>query len=567
MVSKFFRSLIDFSLAVLSSLLLVISFPRFDLGFLAWIGLLPLLIAINGKSLKYSFLISFICGVLFFGGVFHWIFEITKYTILHEALLGLYLGPFLGFFGLTFSFITRRWGRTPALFFAPFMWVSLEYIRSNLSFLSLPWALLAHSQYQYPAIIQIASITGTYSISFLIVMVNSAIASLFLGRLKSPLHHFKIPPSPPLPKEGVTTLQKGRVTIPPFLKGDGGGFQINKVRKTLVAITALLMISPFLYGYFVTSRPINGNRINLSLVQGNIEQVKKWDRRYAREIMQIYAHLTEEASKDQPSLIIWPETATPGSINQDIRLHIEVRNIAKKAETYLLLGSAQHQKFGEKEKKKFKYLNSAFLINPQPKLVKNQRYDKIRLFPFGEYLPFKDTIPWSYLNVPNISEYVAGKEFTVFELPGFRFGVIICWENVFPELVRQFVRNGAQFIVNITNEAWFGKTAAPYQLLSMSVFRAVENRVFVVRCANTGISCIIDPYGRIVDRVKDEKGKDIFIRGVMSGWIIPLDSNTIYTRYGDWFVWVALIGTVVFLIVAWRRGMAKCKASEVSCNK
>jgi apolipoprotein N-acyltransferase len=128
--------------------------------------------------------------------------------------------------------------------------------------------------------------------------------------------------------------------------------------------------------------------------------------------------------------------------------------------------------------------------------------------------------------------------------------VTICWENIFPDLFRQFVRRGAQFMVNITNEARFGKTAAPYQLASISVFRAVENRVFVIRCANTGVSCIIDPYGRIVDRVKDQQGQDIFIRGVISGWVIPLESKTIYTRCGDGFAWVAIFGSVLFLSVS-----------------
>jgi len=366
-------------------------------------------------------------------------------------------------------------------------------------------------------------------------MVNSAIAGMIYPSI-SRWDSQNLPS--PGERKSILPRQRGRSLF------------VNRGRMALIITAALLTTLTLLYGYVVISQPITGNRTKISLVQGNIEQVKKWDRRYAREVMQTYADLTEEASKDRPALIIWPETATPGAISQDFRLHMEVINIAKKAGTYLLLGSAQHQKFAEKEKKRFKYLNSAFLIDPQPKLGKNQRYDKIRLFPFGEYLPFKDIIPWSYLNVPNISDYAPGKEFTVFEIPGFRFGVIICWESVFPELVREFVRNGAQFMVNITNEAWFGKTAAPYQLLSMSVFRAVENRVFVVRCANTGISCIIDPYGRIVDRIKNEKGQDVFIRGVMSGWIIPLDSNTIYTRYGDIFVWLAFFGTVVFLVVA-----------------
>jgi len=542
MAFKIFSYLKDFSLVFLSSFLFVLSFPTFDLGFLAWVGLLPLFIAIKGKSLKYSFLLSFVCGFLFFVGIFHWILQVPKYTLLHHALLGVHLGSYFGFFGLSFNFISTRWGIIPALFSSPFIWVSLEFIRSNLSFLALPWTLIAHSQHQYPTIIQIVSLSGTYGLSFLIVMVNSGLTSLVW-----PLVHHPHPHPPPSKGEGM-----GR-SFASFASKVGGGKRPSSSLSLLIT-TASLVILTLLYGYLIISQPISGNRIKVSLVQGNIEQIKKWDPRYAREIMQIYAELTQEATKDQPALIVWPETATPGSINQDFRLHMEVINIARKAGTYLLLGSAQHQKFTEKVTRGFKYLNSAFLIDPGTKLVRRQRYDKVRLFPFGEYLPYKEVIPWSYINVRESSGYVAGKEYTVFNHPDFRFGVTICWENVFPDLFRQFVKSGAQLMINITNEAHFGKTAASHQLASMSVFRAVENRIYVVRCANTGVSCIIDPYGRIIDRVKDEKGQDIFIRGVMSGWVIPLDSKTIYTRYGDWFVWVAMIGSIMFLTVAALKG-------------
>ncbi len=337
----------------------------------------------------------------------------------------------------------------------------------------------------------------------------------------------------------------------------GMELSLDKGRNVLVVVAALLFILALTYGQLTISKPIIGNRVKVSLVQGNIEQSKKWNPHYAREIMQIYTELTQEAEKDQPALIIWPETATPGSINQNVSLHMEVRNIAHKAGAYLLLGSSQHQKFTSKEKMELRYSNSAFLIPPEPKVFISQRYDKIRLFPFGEYLPYKGIIPWSFINASALDNYMPGKEFTVFEHPDFRFGVLICWENIFPDLVRQFVKGGAQFMVNITNEAWYGKTAAPYQLLCMSVFRAVENRVFVVRCANTGISCIIDPYGRTLDRVKDEKGQDIFIRGVMTGWVIPLDSKTIYTRYGDTCVWFALLGSLIILRISWRKGKIK----------
>ena len=548
MASKFLRHLLAFSLILLSSLLLVLSFPKFDLGFLAWVGILPLLIAINGKNLRYGFFYCLVCGMVFFVGVFYWILAFPKFTLLQQILLALYLGSYFGVFGLMFNLVSTRWGMTPALFSTPFIWVSLEWVRSNLSFLALPWALLGHSQYQYPTTIQIASVAGTYSISFLIVLVNAALASVIYPYL-SKFSGQEIPPNLSLPEGGLT--------VPPVSKPERRGFQIDKGRIALLATTASLIIPALIYGHTIISQPIIGNKVKISLVQGNIEQVRKWDPKHARDIMQTYAALTEEASKDQPALIVWPETATPGAINLNPKLQLELREIVKKAGTYLLLGSAQHQKFREKGAKKFEYVNSAFLVGPEAKMFKPQQYDKIRLFPFGEYLPYKGTIPWSSLKVSGSDNYVPGNKITIFEHPGFRFGVIICWENAFPELVRQFVQKGAQFMVNITNEAWFGQTAAPYQLVGISVFRAVENRVFIVRCANTGVSCIIDPYGRILDRVKDENGQDIFIRGIMTGWITPLDSKTIYTRYGDLLVWVAFLGAAIFLAAALMKGLKK----------
>ena len=175
---------------------------------------------------------------------------------------------------------------------------------------------------------------------------------------------------------------------------------------------------------------------------------------------------------------------------------------------------------------------------------------KIHLLPFGEYLPAKGSIPWRMIGVKPVQGYTPGKEFTVLELPPYRFGAPICWENIFPYIVRNFVKNGAQFIINITNAAYFGRTAAPYQVLSMAVFRAVENRVYLARAANIGISCIIDPFGRVVDRVKNEKGEDIFVRGVLTGTIIPQDSKTFYTRYGDVFAWLCVAVVSIFVLIA-----------------
>jgi apolipoprotein N-acyltransferase len=522
-------------MAVLSGALLSAGFPPYEFSFLPWISLVPLLIVTTDKCAHYGFLLSFLSGMTFFPILFNWILEVPNYTFFHHAVLGLYLSSYFGLFGLSFSFISRQLGTAPALFAAPFLWIALEYLRSNLFFLALPWGLLAHTQYTVPLVIQIVSITGAYGVSFLIVMVNSAIAMLILAVMNRQQKKEPILDKP-ISKKGAYT----------------------------VVLTATLLLSMTLfYGHLSLSKPIFGNEVKLSVVQGNIEQSKKWDQNYAKYIMQTYTELTREASRDRPALIVWPELATPGAINRDLNLAGQIRNISNKAETYLLLGSSEAQKYGGEKNNPIKYSNSAFLIHPQNKIDDTRKYDKIRLLPFGEYIPLKEIIPWSYINVPKIGEGRPGNEFTIFEVQSFTFAVTICWENIFPGLFRQFVKRGAQFMINITNEAWFGKSAAPYQFLSMSVFRAVENGVFVIRCANTGVSCFIDPHGRIVDRLKDANGQDTFIRGVLSRSIVPGDSKNVYTRYGDWSGWLSILCTISFLLMAFRKKNLKPPLSNL----
>lgn len=507
---------------ILSPAMLVLSFPRFNLGFLAWIGLVPLFLAMNRKSPRRSLLLCLFCGMLFFMGIFRWILVVPGYTIFHHAFLALYLGSYFGCFGLVFGLVSRRWGRTQAMFAAPFIWTALEYLRSNFSFLALPWGLLAHSQFQYPVIIQIASVAGTYSISFLIVLVNSAVAALLLGTRS---------------RAFALTYEEERTAIS------------ARETRILVSIAFLSFASAVTYGYYVLPDRIEGNRVKISMVQGNVEQFKKWDPFFALEIRKIYMDLTKKVSNDQPKLVIWPETATPGSITMDPIFFRQLIDMTQRTGIPLLLGSAQNQKLSGSKERDRDYYNSAFLIGVNSPL-RIQRYDKMQLFPFGEYTPYKEIIPWSLINVPVRGNYNSGKEYRIFEHPDFRFAVTICWENVFTELVREFVKCGAECIVNLTNEAHFGNTVAPHQLVAISVFRAVENRVFVVRCANTGVSCIIGPYGRIVDRVKDEKGRDTFIRGTLTGWIVPMQSKTLFTEYGNVLVWICVFGSMGFLLTA-----------------
>jgi apolipoprotein N-acyltransferase len=509
------------ALVVVIGSCLSLGFPSNGMTFLPWIALAPFFVFVPTLNLKKGAVFGLLTGAIFFLAVFSWILTVPGYRWIHHALLALYLGSYMGAFGLAISFLSSSAGLTAGLIAAPFFWVALEFARSNFSFLSLPWVLLAHSQYKFPLTMQIASVTGVYGVSFLIVFANTGLAALCIVAVK-------------------------RWRLKPF---ESKCFS-EKTGYAIAATASFLVAASFLFGWYRLSQPMTGEHVKISLVQGNIEQHKKWDPQYTRTIMQTYADLTAEAAKDRPQLVVWPETATPGAIDRNLRLYNQVADIARASGASLLFGSAQRQKIADNSADEVKYVNSAFLIRADVQLQKPERYDKIRLFPFGEYLPYKYVIPWPLISVPDVGGYVPGNEYRVFEMDGVKFAATICWENLFPEMVRQFVKAGAQFIVNITNEAWFGETAAPEQFLSMNVFRAVENGIFVVRCANTGISCFIDPCGRVVDRVKNDQGNDVFVRGTLTSAIIPLQPNTLFTQYGDWLAWGCVILSAAFLSAA-----------------
>ena len=504
---------IHFIAPFLSGLLLFLSFPKFDLGWIAWVSLVPLFLAFIGKNLKYGFFLPFICGIVFFAAVFSWTFEIPGYKSLHHVILALFLGLYFGFFGLISNFIVRRCGIAIGLFSAPFVWVSLEYLRSNLSFLALPWNLIAHSQHNFPIVIQISSFTGAYGVSFLIVLANSAMAAVILKFSEKYKTNWQA---------GLTRITSG---------------------STIALVITAICIAGFslIYGHRILTKAPNGEKVTLSILQGNIDrEMKKDPKRHAAFIMQRYSLLTRQAARDNPDLILWPEAATPGSALKNLTLYNEIVNLIREADTYFLIGSSEYPKFIRNPSMKPKGLgNTAIFFKPDGKLI--GQYLKIHLVPFGEQIPFETTIPWPRFIVPEgkKSWEVPGNEFTLFDLEGHKFGAVICWEVVFPDLFRTLVNNGAKFMINLTNEGWFGNSAAPYQLAAVNVFRAVENRVFVARAANNGISCFIDPFGRITGKVKKEN-KDTFVEGYLTQEIYLSNKKTFFTRYGDVFVYANL---------------------------
>ena len=508
--------------AVMTAVFFVLAFPKYDLGWIAWAAMIPLLLAIFGGSRKRAFVLSLISGVIFFTAVFSWTFEIPGYKPLHHVVLGLYTGLYFGIFGWVFNFINRRSNIVTALSSAPFVWVALEYLRSNFFFLALPWALLGHTQYKYPWIIQFAAVTGAYGISFLIVLVNSALALLIL-----------------------VVLSKSTI-----IKRSGLSLPSTKSTISLILSAAVLSGIVLLYGYFILSGPTSGNAISLSVLQGNIDRQKKADpKKYAAHILQTYTDLTRKAAADKPDLILWPEASTPGFVMKNRLLSKKISTLIAETRTHFLIGSSEYPKFiKDRPLKPEDVGNTALYYSPKGHFL--GQYLKIHLVPFGEYIPYENFISWPSFIVPEEKKTfeIPGKEYTLFSLGDSKFGAIICWEVVFPQLFRAFVRTGANFMINLTNEGWFGDSAAPHQMAAIVAIRAVENRVPVARAANTGISCFIDAYGRITGMVKDSTDKPTYVEGYLTMPIRPSKDRTFYTRHGDVFAGLNAIIAIVFLV-------------------
>ena len=497
----------DILLSLFSGILLIFSFPNFDLEFLAWFALVPLFYSIDGKGLYHSFKLGFFTGFVSFLGILYWIIVAVhtygNVSFILSGLILLLLVTYLSLFTGAFTFLTRliqtRSG-IQTILFTPILWVALEYLRSFL-LTGFPWAYLGHTQYLNLSFIQMADITGVYGLSFVILSVN---ASLYWVLHQWPKRTF------------------------PFKE---------------VAITVLILLSFLIYGYVkirhVDRETIKSPPLKLALVQGNIDQSIKWDESFQLETLKIYRRLSMRVAEDKPDLIIWPETATPFFFQEAKEYQPIVLEIPEKTNAFLLFGTP----FYKIEKGKVNYYNSAFLISPSKKLI--GKYDKIHLVPFGEYIPLRKLLFFIESSIgEGIGNFKPGKESFNFSLPQGKFGVLICFEIIFPDLCRRFVKDGADFLVTITNDAWFGRTSASHQHLSMATFRAIENRVFIARAANTGISAFIDPKGKIVDQ------GGIFAEEAMNGTIHLSRNKTFYTLYGDVFAWSCSGFSIFFLLHA-----------------
>ncbi|MDP8261168.1 MAG: apolipoprotein N-acyltransferase [Candidatus Kappaea frigidicola] len=486
--------------AIFSGIILALPFIYSHFWWVTWFGLVPLLILIDRASTyKLVARLSFISGVAFFSTSLYWLYYASFMGLVIAVV---YCSSYFLLFGLALKYIQNK--KNPQAFSSIFItssiWVICELIRSYL-FTGFGWNQLGYSQFDNLRLIQIADFSGVYGVTFLIVLVNSFFKDIILSSREFVFYNKKV--------------------------------VVSKIVLGLVCLTIIL--GAYAYGDIKLNRELPQETIRISVIQGNIAQHQKWETFYRDMILQKYIRLSRMASIDKPVLIVWPETALPGYL-EEYNLYKEVSDFISGVKISVLIGAPRVDSYNDA------YYNSAVLFSKQGKVL--NVYDKIHLVPFGEYIPLKGVLGFLY-GYYEIANFSKGEIHTIFNLDNANFGVLICFEDVFESLVRTFVSRGADFMINITNDAWFYESAEPRQHLSASVFRAIENRVSFVRAANTGISGFIDPYGRIISKV-NKSGKQICIEGFATADIPLVSQRSFYNRFGNVFVGFCFILLLFF---------------------
>ncbi len=486
--------------AAVSGLLLAAVFPPLGQGWLGFVALVPLLLTAERRPLASGFT----CGLCFFAPLLYWLnIVMTSYgglapffSVVAWLLLCAYLALFFAA-SLWLTFLLKRHLGLLPLLSLPFIWVALEYLRGIL-LTGFPWGLLGYAAIDMMQLRQVADLFGVYGLSWLFVFSNAAIALLFQKRL---------------------------------------------ARVAILGILAciLLLSGAFYYGYHTLhQRVADLPRLMVGLVQGNVEQQHKWDRNFRQETLDRYRSLSRTAAAAGAELLIWPEAATPFYMQEDTVDSRQVLQIPLETGRALLFGGPAYQAHPDQS---YSYYNSAFFLGADGRL--RGRSDKIHLVPFGEYVPFAQVLFFIDKLVTGVGDFTPG---TVKPLAinGHDLGVLICYEAIFPALARDYVRNGSDLLVNITNDAWFGRSSAPRQLLDMTRMRAIENRIWVARAANTGISALIDPNGQV------HKETPLFEATYVVGSVELGSRYSLYHQTGDILPMTCLLLAAGSLLLLWR---------------
>ena len=477
---------------VLSGALLVLSLPKPDLYPLAWIALVPLLFVVVRQSAPRPIAAaSYAAGLVFFAGTFYWMTEtMIIYGGLSVAsafavglLFDIVYSFWFVFFGLGLHLAIKRLG-APGLFFAAPLWVTIELLRAHFFFSGFPWMLSGYALVPYSGILQIAAWTGIYGLSFIAAAVNSVIV-----------------------------------------------YGLIRHSKTWVGAAAAAVA--VMWFFPLLGETPSGDAIAVRIVQTNISLDQPWREPYAGELLDELGTLSTR-DQTKPRLVVWPETPAPFYLTEDRDFLGRMQQIARKLGAYFLVGYTGM--IGEDPS------NSAAVLNPNGDII--SRYDKMHLVPFGEYIPLKRLLFFAESFTKQVGNFAPGTAYTITPLDNHRISSAICYESIFPNLMRQFVKRGSELLVVVTNDGWFGESSAPFQHLRMGAVRSVENRRYMVRTANTGISAIIDPYGRIESRTS------IGVRTILDGTAHFRSDLTFYTQYGDLFAYANVLAAGLLVTAA-----------------
>jgi len=447
-----------------------------------------------------------ITGILFYAILFRWIVRLPVHAMTHPWLiypgllaLALYLALYVALFGWMVRFARRRLG-WPVLALAPAAWVTSEWLKSSGA-LGCPWGNLGYALAQHPAFTQMASLAGAQGLSFWIALVNAVLTGVLV------------------------------------VKG-----WPNKAACAVVA--ALLIWLPVRWGearlHAAHPRPL----AQVSLVQPNISSEDKWDSSKQDSVVETMYDLTRHAAAQtpRPALLIWPETPLPFYVRLEPLKLKKLQDLVKETGIPILLGYPDARLSARGTAATF---NAAGLLKPNGSFA--GQYEKMHLVPFGERIPFQGLFPFLGKIDLGQAEWTPGGHIVVFSAAGPPFGVMICFESIFPAHARKFALEGADYLVNITNDEWFGKSAGPVQHADMAILRSVELGLSTARCANTGISMFIDPYGRVLQKTP------LFEQAILPGTVDAALPPTLFLQWGDWITVLSIGLTLALIVLSWFR--------------
>ncbi len=510
-------SIMQISAALLSGCLLFSASPGVA-GFapVAWLALVPLLTAISQRttSTRRAALLGLISGLAYYPLLLYWItIVLGRYgnlpvwlSIPALLLLSLYMSLYLAGFAALSCHLQKRYS---LIWIAPTTWVALDFLRGWL-FTGFPWFDLAYTQFQTPLLIQIADVTGHHGVSFLIVMVNTLIFHAFINQHK------------------------------PHAVKSGSDFSF---RVAIFLVLAILSYNLIKYN-LVEKNLTESDTLGVAVIQGNINQEQKWLPKFQHQTLGKYLDLSRQIIEgEKPALIVWPETALPFYLSESALLKDITSLAASRPGLTIMSGAPYREK--SVAGSATKYFNSAFFVDANG--LRPERYDKQHLVPFGEYVPLKRLLPFLAPLVETVADFTPGTTMQPVPCQNTRVGVLICFESIFPALARHKTKAGSELLVNLTNDAWYGRSSAPWQHLSMAVFRAVENRRSLARAANTGVSGFIDPLGRMHEL------SPLFEDFTGYNELPIVNIKSIFTFYGGHLLGLICLVMTIFLVIRTKR--------------